>query len=231
MTRRTLGGTIDAVITIERTSSGEAETRAIGAALAACLRPGDVVLLDGELGAGKTRLARAIAEALGVDPAAIGSPTFTVASEYAAAGATVVVHADAYRLAGDDEAELDLLGWDRLASGDAIVLVEWGERIAGLLEDRSPARVLLEHAGATARAVTISLPDAWAGRRGVGALRGETDGRGWTTCRVTGRPVPPESPTWPFFDERARMADLHGWFSESYTVTRPAEEADLEQGE
>ncbi|MFI4896757.1 MAG: tRNA (adenosine(37)-N6)-threonylcarbamoyltransferase complex ATPase subunit type 1 TsaE, partial [Phycisphaerales bacterium JB059] len=98
------------------------ETRAFARELGAMLRPGDVVLLDGPLGAGKTTLVRAMAGELGLDESMVSSPTFVVVNEYPGNGGPDLVHADAYRLSGSDD--LDALGWDRLTSGGAIVLVE-----------------------------------------------------------------------------------------------------------
>ncbi len=114
------------------------------------LRPGDLVLLRGELGAGKTTLVRAIARALGVtDP--ITSPTFTVAQRYR--GEVEVAHIDAYRLGGPDDEEADLL---RAAVGDdAIAFVEWPDAIlAALPEPR--LEVELQHAGGDRRLVLLT---------------------------------------------------------------------------
>ncbi|WDR00447.1 tRNA (adenosine(37)-N6)-threonylcarbamoyltransferase complex ATPase subunit type 1 TsaE [Devosia sp. J2-20] len=99
-------------------------TAALGAALAEELQPGDVVLLEGDLGAGKTALARAIIRALAGDPALdVPSPTFALVQPYDTPKAPVL-HADLYRLG--DPREVDELGLsDNLA---AIVLVEWAER-------------------------------------------------------------------------------------------------------
>lgn len=108
-------------------------TRRFGAALAASLRPGDLLVLEGELGAGKTFLTRAIARGLGV-PAAVPvtSPTFTLLNEYATS--VPLVHADLYRLGEADELiELGLL--DRIG-GEVISIVEWGDRFSEALGAR-----------------------------------------------------------------------------------------------
>lgn len=99
-------------------------TRRLGAALGAVLRGGDLLLLEGELGAGKTFLVRGIARALGVpERQPIQSPTFALVHEHPTPRGRLV-HADLYRLGSDDEvAELGLLEDD-----DAILCVEWGER-------------------------------------------------------------------------------------------------------
>ena len=104
------------------------ETDAVGGRIAAALRPGDVVLLIGPLGAGKTCLVRGIAAALGVAPVAVHSPSFTVVNEYAGRDGLRVVHADGYRLA--DDARLDDLGLEEAQGEGAIVLVEWPRAFA-----------------------------------------------------------------------------------------------------
>lgn len=204
------------------------QTRDLARRVADVLRPGDLVLLDGALGAGKTTLIRSLAEALGVDPRAVASPTFVIAHEHALPGGTRLVHIDAYRLGGEELEELELLGWDRLTGPDAIVLIEWGERIAGLIT-REHATIAIEHVDQRSRRFTIDLPQTWADRRPgfEGATR---SGLKPTTCPVTGEPVAPDAPHYPFSSERAGWADLYRWFSESYSVDRPIEEADLDQG-
>jgi len=112
------------------------ETRAIGEELAAGLRGGDIVLLSGDLGAGKTELTKGIAAGLGV-AGLVQSPTFALVDEHPAPrlGATGrLIHIDLYRL---DPSELDGIGWDELlTSEDDVVVVEWAERAAGRLPDR-----------------------------------------------------------------------------------------------
>src|SRR5262245_47994123 len=97
-------------LTFTRKSGSEAETLLLGGALGSLLRGGDVVLLDGPLGAGKTTLVRAVAAGMGLDTGAVASPTFVVVHEYG----DRLVHVDAYRLGSAED--LDSLGWDRLIS-------------------------------------------------------------------------------------------------------------------
>jgi tRNA threonylcarbamoyladenosine biosynthesis protein TsaE len=105
-------------------------TQRLGAALASVLRAGDFVVLEGDLGAGKTFLVRAIARALGVPVAvAVTSPTFALVHELG--GRVPILHADLYRLDAPDE--LVELGLRDRIGGDAVVLVEWGARFVSAL--------------------------------------------------------------------------------------------------
>lgn len=99
------------------------ETRQIGKRLAAFLAPGDVVLLTGEMGAGKSVLARGIAQGLGVE-GAMPSPTFTYLQPYE--GQCKLYHFDLYRL--DDADTLYAIGLDEFIGGDGVALIEWPER-------------------------------------------------------------------------------------------------------
>ncbi len=100
------------------------ETRAVAAALAAVLRGGDVVVLSGDLGGGKTAFVQGACDALGVREA-VTSPTFAIVQEYV--GRIGVVHVDVYRL--DTLQELHDLGFDELIDDDRVTFVEWGDRI------------------------------------------------------------------------------------------------------
>ena len=110
-------------------STSEAQTEVLASALAKALEPGTVVALVGNLGAGKTRLVRAVCEALGVDRREIASPTFVLVHEYE--GRLPVFHFDAYRLRQASDF-LDL-GADEYLSSDGVCLIEWADRVAGLL--------------------------------------------------------------------------------------------------
>jgi tRNA threonylcarbamoyladenosine biosynthesis protein TsaE len=111
-------------------SADETTTKAVGAALAGLLEPGDVVGLTGDLGAGKTRLVQGAAAALGVDGPVL-SPTFMLVREYD--GDLAVHHVDAYRLSGP--LELEDLGLEDVLSADAVVFVEWADRVAAALPE------------------------------------------------------------------------------------------------
>lgn len=236
-------------------SQTETETLAVGRVLGALARPGDLIAIDGPLGAGKTRLVRGIALGIGLDGGLVSSPTFVVVNEYTNPDADDPVrlfHLDAYRLSGPDD--LETLGWDRIADGSAVVAVEWAERIApALLEAETHRehpvwRVRMEPVPGlelSARRIEIIPPrlGLWSARRGAGDLRhlaailGDhappppSDAplpRGWARCPTTGKPVPPDAPTFPFADEHARMADLGRWMSGAYTVSREITEDDLD---
>ncbi|HEY1786324.1 MAG TPA: tRNA (adenosine(37)-N6)-threonylcarbamoyltransferase complex ATPase subunit type 1 TsaE [Pirellulales bacterium] len=107
----------------------EVGTAALGRALAATLPTRAVVGLNGPLGAGKTRLVQAVAEASGVNRRDVTSPTFVLVQEYH--GARTIYHADAYRLADDDE--FWQLGLDERFDEPALVFIEWADRVAGCL--------------------------------------------------------------------------------------------------
>lgn len=109
----------------------ETETQHIAHVLARLLRPGDVLALRGDLGAGKTTFVRALAGALGVAPAEVSSPTFTLLHEHNS-GRMPLLHWDVYRLSGPDA--LADLGWDDyLRDGGAVIVVEWADRIEAAL--------------------------------------------------------------------------------------------------
>jgi tRNA threonylcarbamoyladenosine biosynthesis protein TsaE len=133
-------------------TASPAETEALAARLAAALRPGDVVLVSGELGAGKTTFVRGAARALGVT-VPVTSPTFTVARRYED-GRVPVSHLDLFRLSGLDAEEPELLA-DELAA-DRVAFVEWPEQAGvDLGAGHVVARVRLEHLGGDRRRVII----------------------------------------------------------------------------
>jgi tRNA threonylcarbamoyladenosine biosynthesis protein TsaE len=130
-------------------SSSPEETEALAAALARGLEPGDVVLVAGELGSGKTTFVRGAARALGVD-GPVTSPTYTIGHRYR--GRVDVSHLDLYRFEGVSDAEWgDLEEYFR----DAVVFVEWPEHAGGRLPPER-AHVRLQHDGATHRLVVVS---------------------------------------------------------------------------
>ena len=132
---------------IERTTRSEAETEAFGALLAGLLSPGDVVLLRGDLGAGKTTLVRGACRSLGIDEP-VTSPTFTIGHLYH--GTAVVAHLDLYRFTGLSDAE-----WGDVEPyfDGTIAFVEWPEAGQGSLPPAALS-LLLEHVGPDARRIS-----------------------------------------------------------------------------
>jgi tRNA threonylcarbamoyladenosine biosynthesis protein TsaE len=133
----------------ERTASPQ-ETEAVGARLAAELSPGDVVLVSGELGAGKTTLIRGACRELGV-LGPITSPTFTIGARYA--GKVPVSHLDLYRLESLDGEDPGLL--EDFLTPDAIAFVEWPAALEGLFRDPAK-RVAIVHSGGDDRTIEIA---------------------------------------------------------------------------
>jgi tRNA threonylcarbamoyladenosine biosynthesis protein TsaE len=142
------------------------DTRAVGAALAPHLRPRDVVVLTGELGAGKTTFVQGIAAGLGATER-VASPTFTLVREYVT-GRVPLAHVDLYRL--DREQDVIDLALDELEDGERVLLVEWGDPVAELLaEDRLRIELVgTDPSGADeTRRITIEpRGDAWSERSG-----------------------------------------------------------------
>jgi tRNA threonylcarbamoyladenosine biosynthesis protein TsaE len=141
------------------------DTRAAGAALAPFLRPRDVVVLTGELGAGKTTFVQGVAAGLGATEH-VASPTFTLVREYVS-GRVPLAHVDLYRL--DREQDVIDLALDELEDGERVLLVEWGDPVAELLaEDRLRVELVgIDPTGAdeTRRITLEPSGDTWAERR------------------------------------------------------------------
>ena len=133
-------------------SASPAETEAVGARLAERLAPGDVVLLSGEVGAGKTTLIRGACRALGIT-GPVTSPTFTIGQRYAG-GRLPVSHLDLYRLANLDGEDPALL--DDYLGADGVAFVEWPAAGSGHL-GRPALEVRIEHAGAERRRIEIDF--------------------------------------------------------------------------
>jgi len=135
--------------------SSEADTARLGAAIAARLRPGMLVLLEGDLGAGKTALARVIVRALvGDRELDVPSPSFALIQPYERGDGVPVLHVDFYRLTEASETrELGLFD-----NADAIVLVEWPERDPSLMDEADLAVTLRQGKAETARKVELASP-------------------------------------------------------------------------
>ena len=137
---------------MDRLLADDAATAALGAELAATLRPGDLVILEGDLGAGKTALARAIIRNLAEEPTLdVPSPTFALVQPYETLRGPVL-HADLYRLG--DPREVDELGL--LDNAEAIVLVEWAERAPEIVAAATVTVALAIPPGGVGRLVAIT---------------------------------------------------------------------------
>lgn len=156
---------------LQLTSTCLADTLAIGKTIGQHARTGDVIALEGELGAGKTQLVRGLAAGLGLDPRHVSSPTFIFVQEYEPPDCPevqedettrpVLVHIDAYRLTGSEQ--LDSIGWsDDLLIG-AVLAVEWAPRIANALPT-DQLHLQLEHVGDDQRRITVEPQGTWADR-------------------------------------------------------------------
>ena len=130
-------------------TASEEETSAAGERLGASLQAGAVLLLYGDLGAGKTAFVRGLARGLGAPDEEVTSPTFTIVQEYP--GRVTLYHVDLYRL---EEREVDDLGLEELVLGDGIVAIEWAERWCERPDDAVEVRI--EDNGEDARRIRIS---------------------------------------------------------------------------
>jgi tRNA threonylcarbamoyladenosine biosynthesis protein TsaE len=127
----------------------EAETSAIASDLARSLTTGAIVLLSGDLGAGKTAFVRGLAEGLGIDPELVSSPTFTLIQEYRG-GRLPLHHVDLYRLRS---IEVDDLGLDDLTLERGVTAIEWPDRLPRSLP--SAVHVHIEHGDGDTRTIQI----------------------------------------------------------------------------
>ena len=133
-----------------RTTESEEETAEVARTLAATLQPGAVVLLSGQLGAGKTAFVRGLAAGLDLDPEEVSSPTFTLVHEYRG-GRLTLYHADLYRL---ERTTAEDLGLEERAVAEGILAVEWPDRLTHTLP--GAIAVNIEIAGDTTRRIAIA---------------------------------------------------------------------------
>ncbi len=212
--------------TITRTTHSESETEQLAAQLARALKPGDCIALHGQLGAGKTRFVRGLAQGLNVNPAQVSSPTYVLMQEYtqtesrggggSGGGGGAIIHIDAYRLPEGDD--LSSLGLDAHELDDAILVVEWAQRIADALpHDRF--EITITHANNNERTIVIEPP------------KGRTIDLNSTEhhrCRACNTTIKQDSKHFPFCSNRCRMSDLNKWFSGDYKISREIKDADLD---
>jgi tRNA threonylcarbamoyladenosine biosynthesis protein TsaE len=140
-------------MTRETTTHSPEETIAFGRSLAEFLSPPKLVLLRGDLGAGKTTLVKGIAAGFGAAKEDdVTSPTFTLIHEYRGPRANLF-HIDLYRI--DTQRELETLGLDDLRAENSILLIEWGEKFARFVRERD-VEIALEHRGGERRKIKIN---------------------------------------------------------------------------
>ncbi len=191
------------------------QTVAIGKAVGRSLVAGDIVALNGDLGAGKTQLVRGLAVERGGDPRAVSSPTFVLMQEYEAQ--PTVVHIDAYRINSLDE--VAQLGWDEPTIAESISVIEWADRIDAEL-DRPRFNIDLEHLGETKRRITISSsrhdPTRLESIRSNILTNKDLAGQ----CPICKAPVLSGDIDAPFCSERCKQIDLGRWLGDSYKISR-----------
>ena len=137
----------------EISTHSEEETHRVARELAATLNAGDVLLLSGDLGAGKTTFVRGLAEGLGVDPDEVSSPTFTIVHEYRG-GRLTLYHADLYRL---EKTATDDLGLEELGVQDGVLAIEWPDRLTHSLPGATT--VTIDIVDQDARRIMIGPPE------------------------------------------------------------------------
>ena len=140
-----------AASTLDLVSQSSLHTERIGERLARLAKPGDVFALSGELGAGKTVLAKGVATGLGLDPVDVASPTFIILREHYG-GRMPLFHLDLYRLEGQD---LGTTGWEETLEGGGITVIEWPDRAGAALPD-DRLDIQLEHIADTKRRVLMT---------------------------------------------------------------------------
>jgi tRNA threonylcarbamoyladenosine biosynthesis protein TsaE len=140
-------------------TGSEEETQSVARDLAATLRAGDVLLVSGNLGAGKTAFVRGLAAGLGIDTAEVSSPTFTLVHEYRG-GRLTLYHADLYRL---EKTAAEDIGLEEMGVEDGVLAIEWPDRLTH--EIAGAIMVSLEIASDTERRITVDGGQPAAGSR------------------------------------------------------------------
>jgi len=213
-------------------------TLAIGAAVARVAQAGDVIALSGELGAGKTQFVRGLADGLGIGRDCVTSPTFVMCQEYDAVEkeGLRLVHIDAYRLEGTRDAES--IGWDdsQELRRDAVVAIEWADRLTEVLGD-DRLDVLIKHVDEQTRRFTITPTRHWRSRwRSLvdtldRAISANEPTAAPSPCPVCGKDVLPSTDSYPFCNKRCRLIDLGRWLNGNYVISRPIELSDIEESD
>ena len=200
----------------EITTQSHAQTEEIAAMLASLLVGGETIALRGDLGAGKTCFARGLAGGLGCDERQVSSPTFIVLQRYR--GARIdLVHVDAYRLSNPEQLRDSGL---ELGAHDCVAAIEWSERVEGELP-ADTITVSLVATSATDRAITIHAPAEFSQRLAASM--------GARPCAICKAPVEFLCASKPFCSKRCRDVDLGRWIDGRYQISRPIEQADLDE--
>ena len=221
-------------------------TMAIGAAVAANVKPGDLIALNGELGAGKTQLVRGLAQGMNLDTQLVASPTFVLIHEYEPeaedSDSPALIHIDAYRLTSLED--LESIGWEVDAAGGiemrqgCVVVIEWAQKVQEFLGE-DYLEVTLEHLDDEQRAIEITPHGKWAKR--FKALTKSLD----KVAPVEAKPLPvvekhlcpicgkvvrdDDSAIFPFCSDRCRTIDLGKWLGGDYVISRPIDQSDLDE--
>ncbi len=135
------------------TTNNEQETHDFAVSFAKTLSSGAIILLEGELGAGKTCFTRGLCEGLGGNPREVNSPTFIIMQEYPISDDRRLVHIDAYRLSGEEE--LESIGWNELLEDrNTIIAIEWPSRIQNAIP-KNAVSVQIDHIDIETRELNI----------------------------------------------------------------------------
>ncbi len=202
-----------------------------------------VLALEGDLGAGKTRLVRGLAAGLGVERDAVSSPTFVLSMEHRCDGNRRLAHLDAWRMR--DESDLDSIGFDDLLEAPGtVVAIEWASRIGPRLPS-GRIDVSIDHVDESTREVTIEDRRADSGARErlsralslwspdspVDPAAIPAGGLSRPKCPACGGPVAADATTFPFCTPRCRLIDLGRWMKGDYRLGRPLDpESDEDPG-
>ncbi len=200
----------------------------LGEKIGRICRPGDVIALIGELGAGKTQFIRGLVGGLNGDPRQVSSPTFIMMCEYEAD--VRVVHIDAYRISG--LSDLESIGYGDELLGKSIAAIEWADLIARDLPVDHLA-VEIQHGENEARCITLIPRGPWQARLVQFDFKSDLRAGGVKSepCRKCGQPASTSGAHFPFCSERCRLADLNSWFEGENKISRPMTEDDLYGGE
>ena len=141
----------------EITTNSPEETIALGRKVGEQLKGGEILAIVGNLGAGKTHLIKGIATGAGAeDYSKVNSPTFVMVNEYS--GRLEIYHIDAYRV--ESTSEFEMLGFDDFCHPGSVVLIEWADKVAEVLEGTNSIRIELEHVDQSSRSIRLgNLPE------------------------------------------------------------------------